>query len=224
MQIIRNISKIIEINDINSQEKRVGVITKIASELGFEKYENHPDILIIEQEEKQSIGIEQTSQIMNWAFTRPFQSPNKIIFIMNADILTIESQNNLLKIAEEPPVFTHIYFIVENHKNLLETIISRSLVINNREEKQSKLSEHAENFLHSGHIEKVLLVDTLAKLTSKELMLFLDEIMSALRENNIQLHFKTIEKLFEFKKLVKQNVNKKLILMNLVMSLGDFTF
>ncbi|MEI6690660.1 MAG: hypothetical protein WCL07_02815 [bacterium] len=52
-------------------------------------------------------------------------SKSRLIWIQNADCLTIASQNTLLKILEEPPESTSFVLTLLNKRALLPTILSR---------------------------------------------------------------------------------------------------
>jgi hypothetical protein len=211
MQNTKNITKIIEI----SKEQFDIYLTKIITEHGFTKSENNPDIIIIEQGAKESIGIQEVKDLRTWAYIRPFNHSAKLILIRQADLLTIEAQNSILKITEEPPVFTFIYLFVENTQNLLPTIISRSEVISHKDNKAQTTSE-VSNFLKLTLPERFKYIDNLHKEKAKKLILFLDQFLIYFRGNKDLL-----PQILELRKALTNNVNKKLILDNLVLALQE---
>lgn len=85
---------------------------------------NHPDFNIIERTES-SIKIEQIREMLSKLLERPIVSNKKIYIIDEAEYMTKEAQNSLLKTLEEPPEFATIILIVENENLLLNTIKSR---------------------------------------------------------------------------------------------------
>lgn len=91
---------------------------------------NHSDVVYIEKEEKKkSIGIDIIRKEVNTTINLPpFESEKKIYFIENAEELTIESQNALLKTIEEPPEYIIFIFITNNINKLLSTVLSRAVV------------------------------------------------------------------------------------------------
>jgi DNA polymerase-3 subunit delta' len=127
---MNNITKIIEIDDIYSFEGQKNIVEQMCTHLGFVTIENHPDILNISKEEKNSIGIKEIQHLTKWISTKPYNHTSKVVFISHGDLLTHEAQNSLLKITEEPPPYANIFILVNSHKNLLETIVSRSEVLN----------------------------------------------------------------------------------------------
>lgn len=59
----------------------------------------------------------------------PFNSPRKIVIITPADAMTIEAQNALLKILEEPADKSIVLLMVNNEDRILPTIYSRCQII-----------------------------------------------------------------------------------------------
>lgn len=76
-----------------------------------------------------SIGIEEVRQMREWVSNKPHNQPNKIVYIDNAEKLTIEAQNALLKVLEEPPLNVYLFLICQNSDVLLPTIQSRCQLI-----------------------------------------------------------------------------------------------
>ena len=90
---------------------------------------NHPDFSIIESEDNKSIKIEQIRYIQKKVQEKPIISNRKIYIINNADLMTTEAQNCLLKTLEEPPEFVTIILIGQNEDAFLETIKSRCMIL-----------------------------------------------------------------------------------------------
>lgn len=55
-------------------------------------------------------------------------SNNKLYLLADAEDMTIQAQNALLKLAEEPPEYAYIVMTVQDTHSLLPTILSRSAV------------------------------------------------------------------------------------------------
>lgn len=86
----------------------------------------HPDIEIIRRDpEKKNIGIEQIRQLQHKLSLRSFLTKYKIAIIDEAETLTEEAANALLKTLEEPTPQTMIIVITESSSLLLDTINSR---------------------------------------------------------------------------------------------------
>jgi DNA polymerase III subunit delta' len=70
-------------------------------------------------------GIDCIRKIKNFLWQKPSASKKRVVIIDNADLLTSEAQNAILKIAEEPPNYALIILIVNNLDNLSSPMISR---------------------------------------------------------------------------------------------------
>lgn len=92
---------------------------------------NHPDIINIVHEKPNSIGIEEIrGQLISDAGIKPYSSPYKIYIISDAQLLTLQAQNALLKTIEEPPSYGIIMLLTSNAEGFLPTILSRCIVLN----------------------------------------------------------------------------------------------
>ncbi len=81
------------------------------------KLENEPD--------KKSIGIKEVKNAINWLSDKPFSAPNKCLFIPQAEKLTLDAQNSLLKTLEEPPSKSLIILSTKRAEDLIQTVLSR---------------------------------------------------------------------------------------------------
>jgi replication-associated recombination protein RarA len=73
-----------------------------------------------------SITIDQARQIKKFFVLRANDSTSKrVVIIDNADLMTTEAQNSLLKTLEEPPVNCYIVLTSSRPQRLLSTILSR---------------------------------------------------------------------------------------------------
>lgn len=86
----------------------------------------HPDLMIIEPEEN-SVKIEQIRDGLKFLFYHPQISSLKILIINQADKMTEDCQNALLKTLEEPRDNNIIILVSSAPKRLLSTIRSRVL-------------------------------------------------------------------------------------------------
>lgn len=108
-----------------------------------------------------SIGIEQIRSIQQFVQLRTVgaQPIRRIIVVEDAHAMTLEAQNALLKILEEPPADTCIILTVQGEKSLKPTIYSRVQVISNQ---PPKLDAAIEYFVKLGKavedIKKAFLV------------------------------------------------------------------
>lgn len=97
-----------------------------------------PDLKIVEPI-KGSIRIEQIRELRREIDLKPFENRKKIYIIDNAEKMTIEASNCLLKTIEEPPDYAILILICMNIDSILPTIISRCQLIKFRLIDSSKI-------------------------------------------------------------------------------------
>jgi DNA polymerase III delta prime subunit len=85
------------------------------------------DITLIASEK--AVGIAQVRDFQKRIFLKPFKSEQKAVILEAGNGLTLESQNALLKVLEEPPKNTIIMLLVESVEPILPTILSRCKII-----------------------------------------------------------------------------------------------
>lgn len=87
---------------------------------------NHPDLIYVTHEKPNSIGVEDIrKQINDTIMIRPYSSYYKIYIVDEAEKMTVQAQNALLKTIEEPPSYAVIILITTNQEAFLPTILSR---------------------------------------------------------------------------------------------------
>lgn len=95
----------------------------------MEDLETNPDIHNLENIEKNSIGIEEVKELQKEMIYKPFQEKKQVAIIHDAQKLTHEAQNSLLKALEESKSYSVYILHVDNERNLLPTIRSRSRIV-----------------------------------------------------------------------------------------------
>lgn len=94
---------------------------------------NNPDIKWVTHEKPASISVEDIrTQVNNDIVIRPYEYKRKIYIIDEAEKMTTASQNALLKTIEEPPEYAVILLLTSNKEMLLQTILSRCVVMDLR--------------------------------------------------------------------------------------------
>jgi DNA polymerase-3 subunit delta' len=83
-----------------------------------------PDVMEIEADAR-DIKIDQTRILKQMAFLRPMSARRRVFIIEDADHMNPASANSLLKVLEEPPLFSHIILVTARPFLLLPTIVSR---------------------------------------------------------------------------------------------------
>ena len=87
---------------------------------------NHPDLIYVQHEKPASIGVDDIRrQINDTIMIRPYSSYYKIYIVDEAEKMTVQAQNALLKTIEEPPSYAVILLLTTNPDAFLPTILSR---------------------------------------------------------------------------------------------------
>ena len=95
--------------------------------------DNHPDIITLQHEKPGTIGVEDVrQQIVADVFIKPYNSRWKVYIVNDAEKMSVQAQNALLKTLEEPPGYVVIMLLTSNISALLPTILSRSVILNMR--------------------------------------------------------------------------------------------
>ncbi len=129
----------------------------------FEWQENNPDLFQVKSDES-SIGIDLAKKIVDWAGKAPFSHQVKVGIIWEAQKLTPEAQNSLLKTLEEPQHNTLIVLVTSNISALLSTILSRCQLISHQssqvaDQTQIKLLEaKVSEFIVATYLQKLDLI------------------------------------------------------------------
>lgn len=93
---------------------------------------NFPDVIAVggeSKKNKKSIGVEETRELRQLALMRPMVGRSRVFLINDADLMTVEAANSLLKILEEPPGFSYFILITTNLDLILPTIQSRCRLV-----------------------------------------------------------------------------------------------
>ena len=117
--------------------------------------DNNPDFNIIKPDGK--IKIEQIRKMLEKVYEKPIISDKKVYIIDDAETMTIEAQNCLLKTLEEPPEYIIIILITSNESNLINTIKSRCLKLTFNSLENVELKQYLENKLEFQNISETML-------------------------------------------------------------------
>lgn len=193
-------------------------LTKLSPDISFIK-----PVKTLRDGRQGSISIDQVREMKSQIYQKPVSAKFKIILVENAQKLTKEAQNSLLKVLEEPPPHAIIILDAKNKTSLLPTIVSRSTVIRTNTQKPQTES----SILLNQKGIKPLLLDVSAVENPTE---WLDDQM-ALLHNALLTNIKngkrdplaeiqdTLEKCKDAKEMIEANVNAKFVLANLVFSI-----
>ena len=94
---------------------------------------NQPDIIRVTHEKPNTISVEDIRGQLNGDIQiKPYSSPYKIYIVDEAEKLSPQAQNALLKTIEEPPEYAVILFLTNTLDVLLQTVRSRCIIMNLR--------------------------------------------------------------------------------------------
>lgn len=153
---------------------------------------NNPDFLYIEPAGN-TIKIEQIRNLQKNIQEKPIISNKKVYIINDADLMTKEAQNCLLKTLEEPPEFATIILIGANDTAFLPTIKSRCTILYFNRIKDEEIEEYLKTYYGMDNIDKNMIE------------MFQGSIGKALTLKDKQEDYKILENIIE-------NMNKKTLI------------
>lgn len=106
--------------------------------------DNQPDIVYVQHEKPATIGVDDIrTGLVNDIQVRPYESRYKIYIVDEAEKMSIQAQNAMLKTIEEPPEYGIVLLLSSNLNAFLPTIRSRCVELMVRPVSHSK----QENYL-----------------------------------------------------------------------------
>ena len=79
----------------------------------------------IEPDQEKTISIDVVRELRNFLSQKPNVSPYRLVIINDAEFLTSEAQNALLRLTEEPPPSSLLILVLRDPESLTPTLISR---------------------------------------------------------------------------------------------------
>ena len=101
---------------------------------------NQPDIITISHEKPNSISVGEIRRMRADLQIKPYSNARKVYIIPDAEKLTIQAQNALLKTLEEPPEYAVIILIANGLSAFLPTILSRCVVLQTRAVEEAQIA------------------------------------------------------------------------------------
>lgn len=192
---------------------------------------NHPDFTVIEPDGN-SIKIEQIRNMIQKVYEKPITSKRKVYIINNAEKMTKEAGNCLLKTLEEPPEYVTIILNVFSESMVLNTIRSRCQKIvfksdSNGKEFDSELYKNLDNIFKS----EISLLDFLEEckiLYNKDEIydileyiniVFMEKLKQNMNNNNTSRYINCIKLVEQTKNKLKYNANFDMSVDNLLFNL-----
>lgn len=169
-----------------TDEKRQAYITDFCQKKGIGKFDTH---IITPDEISSSFGIQKVKELQKIAYLKPSQGDSKALILENAQALTTDAQNALLKLLEEPPQNTFIFLSATNEAIFLPTILSRCKKIILSEdpsvqtpERVQELREQLHFLTEQGSDNKLYLAEKIAG-DKEHVTVWLEDMLSLLRQN-----------------------------------------
>ena len=111
----------------------------------------------------EKVGIDDVRGLVQKAYNRPVQEDVQVL-VVRTDFITLEAQNALLKILEEPPRSTRFVFVISESFILLPTLTSRfeERSLEKREGKVD-LNDVFDHFFQSEYKDRMVAIETAHK-------------------------------------------------------------
>lgn len=149
---------------------------------------NHPDIIRVTHEKPNTISVEDIRRQVNEDIQiRPYQGPYKIYIIAEADLMTVQAQNALLKTIEEPPAYAVIFLLTENAEALLPTITSRCVMLKLRNIRDTLIRKYLMETMHVPDYKADMCTAFAQGNMGRAIMLASSDHFNEIREEAVQL-------------------------------------
>jgi len=177
---------------------------------------NLADLKQIQSQESKAIGIDKSREIIKFAQNKPLTGDQRLVVVFDANKLTEEAQNALLKTLEEHPSYLDIVLVAKNETDLLGTVLSRCKqlrvdgVKSKKNIKTQKKQKSVEELKKLKIGEVVGFAQKIAKMEKDEIIALLESW--AIEEEN-QGFYKSADTLLSSARELEQlNVNARLTL------------
>ena len=149
---------------------------------------NQPDIITIQHEKPGSISVDDIREQLNGdIMIKAYSNRYKIYIIPEADLLTVQAQNALLKTIEEPPEYAIIFLLTENADSLLPTIRSRCVMLKLRNIKDTLIKKYLMEQLHIPDYQADICAAFAQGNMGRAIMLATSEHFNEIKEEAVQL-------------------------------------
>ena len=149
---------------------------------------NHPDIIRVTHEKPNTISVDDIrEQVNNDIVIKPYSSKYKIYIIADADMMSVQAQNALLKTLEEPPQYAVIMLLTENAEALLPTIRSRCVMMKLRNIKDQLVKKYLMEQMEIPDYKADVCVAFAQGNMGKAIMLATSEYFNEIKEDAVHL-------------------------------------
>ncbi len=176
--------------------------------IGEKDFKEDPNTLIVSLDES-SIGVEVVKEIIHFVS----MGNKKTVVVKDAEKLTEEAQNALLKTLEEPPNDSEIVLQVKDDGQVLETIRSRCIIVYGK--KAEVPNDPIYEKIKSLTIQEKLTLAKEKSLKRDEARKFIDSLLVSSKD---KLDPKNIRLLFKAKKELNASCNPRLAMENMLLN------
>lgn len=149
---------------------------------------NHPDIIRVTHEKPNTISVDDIRvQVNDDIVIRPYSSKYKVYIIADADLMSVQAQNALLKTIEEPPAYAVIFLLTENAEALLPTITSRCVMLKLRNIKDTLIRKYLMETMHVPDYKADMCTAFAQGNMGRAIMLASSDHFNEIREEAVQL-------------------------------------
>jgi DNA polymerase III delta prime subunit len=113
------------------------------------------------QQTYEKFGIDDARELVRRAHNKPLDS-QYVTFVVRTNFITLEAQNALLKVMEEPPISTKFIFVLPPDFTMLPTLLSR-FNVNDYSAQKIEANDSFSLFLTSNFSERLTAIDKSAK-------------------------------------------------------------
>ena len=204
-------------------EKALDEASKICKENKIDSF----SIEVLEFEK--ALGIEDVRNIQKTIFLKPFKGEKKALIVKLLSGATVEAQNSMLKLLEEPPQRTLIFLVTDNVQIFLPTILSRTKIIELKNEEFQTNESGLEEILNLNGVGDRLYLAQVVTKDKNEAIAWLESAILAARERMLN-SLENKQESLRLRKLVHKlelthydlkttNVNPRLALENLFLNI-----
>ncbi len=150
--------------------------------------DNNPDVIRVTHEKPNTISVDDIREQINADIQiKPYSDPYKIYIVPNADLMTVQAQNALLKTIEEPPAYAVIFLLTENAETLLPTIRSRCVMLKLRNIKDKLVKKYLMEQLEIPDYQANICASFAQGNMGRAIMLASSEHFNEIKEETVQL-------------------------------------
>ncbi|MEN8904857.1 MAG: DNA polymerase III subunit delta' C-terminal domain-containing protein [Clostridiales bacterium] len=185
------------------------------------KTETNPDYKFVKSDKK-TIGVDIVRNIQNDISIMPVYGNYKVYIFTNIHLMTIQAQNALLKTLEEPPEYVVLILTSPNLNQILDTVISRSIIFNFKKNTKEDVELYIKENYTIGIEQREFAVKIADGIIGKAKKVLENENFLDIRNNVIEFirfiinkdYNKTIN-IYEFFNSNKDNIDDIFLVMNL---------